>query len=103
MANTIIFFIAINNYYSNTDWYIITIAQTSKLATWQKRLIHYSAAGLLVRYITRATAVNHSERAIHWKRGGGGSYIQPCLKIGTGVRLGLGSRRTWYTVGGHTK
>ena len=34
VVNTIIFFIAINNnYYSYTDWYIITIVQTSKLAT----------------------------------------------------------------------
>ena len=41
-----------NNYYSHTDWYIITIVQTSKLATWQKRLI-YSPAGLLVRHIMK--------------------------------------------------
>ena len=52
------FFIAINsNYYSHTDWYnynyLHTIVQTSKLATWQKRLIYYSPAGLLVRHIMK--------------------------------------------------
>ena len=37
VANTIICFTAINNsYYSHTNWYIITIVQTSKLATWHK-------------------------------------------------------------------
>ena len=53
MLDTITFFTAINNtYYSHTDWYIITIVQTSKLATWQKRLLYmYSPAILLVRHI----------------------------------------------------
>ena len=50
VANSIIFFY--NNYYSHTDWYILTIVQTSKLATWQKRLI-YSPAGLQLRHIMK--------------------------------------------------
>ena len=36
--NMIIFFSAINNYYSHTDWYIHTIVQISKLANWQKKV-----------------------------------------------------------------
>ena len=31
----------------------------------------------------RAAAVNRGKWAIHRKQGGGGSYTQPCLKIGT--------------------
>ena len=35
-ANMILLFTAIkNSYYTHTDWYIITIVQTSKLVTWQ--------------------------------------------------------------------
>ena len=69
----IISFIANNNsYYSHTELYIITIVQTSKYATWQKKAnIQSMALGI---YVGVMAAFNRCGRAIHWKRCGGDSY-----------------------------